>query len=59
MRILREHNMPVVINSDAHVATRVGEVSKAMSVALAQGIKPENILNLNAKKTAEWLKVKL
>jgi putative hydrolase len=59
MRILREHNMPVVINSDAHVAARVGEVSKAMSVALAQGIKPENILNLNAQKTAEWLKVKL
>jgi putative hydrolase len=59
MRILKERNMPVVINSDAHVATRVGEVSRAMEIALAQGIKKENILNLNAKKTAEWLKIKL
>jgi histidinol phosphatase-like PHP family hydrolase len=59
MRILKERSMPVIINSDAHVATRVGEVSRALEIALAQGIKQENILNLNAKKTAEWLKIKL
>ena len=59
MRILKERNMPVVINSDAHVAVRVGEVDRAMEVALEQGIKKENILNLDAQKTADWLKIKL
>jgi putative hydrolase len=59
MRLLKERHMPVVINSDAHVASRVGEVSRAMEIALEQGIKKENILNLNARKTAAWLQVKL
>ena len=58
MRLLKERNLPVIINSDAHVAARVGEVSRALEIALAQGIKPKNILNLNPEKTAEWLEVK-
>jgi putative hydrolase len=57
MRILKAENMPVIINSDAHIASRVGEVSRAMQVALEQGIKKENILNLNARKTAEYLRL--
>jgi len=59
MRILREENMPVIINSDAHIAGLVGEVGKAMQTALQQGIRKENILNLNAARMAEWLKVKM
>lgn len=59
MRILKEENMPVIINSDAHIAGKVGDVDKALQLALKQGIKKENILNLNAKKTAEYFNLKL
>ncbi|MDR2431725.1 MAG: phosphatase [Candidatus Margulisbacteria bacterium] len=57
MRILREENMPCVINSDAHIAGLVGEVGKALQIALEQGIKKENILNLDAGRTAKHLKI--
>lgn len=59
MRILKEENMPVVINSDAHISSSVGEVGKALPLALQQGIKKENILNLNARRTAEYFGIKL
>jgi putative hydrolase len=59
IRLLKEENMLTVINSDAHIAARVGFVDRALEVALEQGIKPENILNLDYRRTAEYLKVKL
>ena len=59
IRLLRDENMPVIINSDAHITTHVGEVGKAMQIALQQGIKKENILNLNARRTAEYFGIKL
>jgi putative hydrolase len=59
MRLLKENNMLTVINSDAHIASRVGFVDRALEIALEQGIKPENILNLDYKRTAEYLKIKL
>ena len=59
MQLLKEHNMLTVINSDAHFSERVGEIDRAMEVALEQGIKKENILNLNWKKTAAYFKITL
>lgn len=59
MKLLKENNMLTVVNSDAHIADRVGFVTRAMQVALEQGIKKENILNLDYKRTAEYFKVAL
>lgn len=58
MKLIKENKMPTVINSDAHIANRVGYVNEALKLALEIGIKKENILNLDHKKTAEYLKVK-
>lgn len=59
MRLLKENNMLTVINSDAHFSARVGEVSRGMELALEQGIKRENILNLDWKRTAAYFKITL
>lgn len=59
MKLLKENNMLTVINSDAHFSTRVGEVSRALELALEQGIKRENILNLDWKRTAAYFKITL
>jgi putative hydrolase len=59
MRLMKENNMLTVVNSDAHIAARVGFVDRALEVALEQGIKPENILNMDYKRTAEYLKITL
>ncbi len=59
MKLIKENNQPTVVNSDAHAAYRIGEVDKALKTALEVGIKREQILNLDHKKVAEFLKIKL
>jgi putative hydrolase len=59
MKHLKENKMLTVINSDAHFSDRVGKVDRAMEVALEQGIKKEQILNLDYRRTAAYFKITL
>lgn len=46
---------PVAINSDAHIAVGVGDVSLALSAAAAAGIEPEQIVNRTLESTLDFL----
>ena len=54
-RLAQQAGATVSISSDAHVAADVGELSRALAVALDAGISEENILNLNAKRVDAFL----
>lgn len=59
MKLIKTNGMYTVVNSDSHIANKVGEVSTALKLALEIGIKKEQILNLDHKKTAAYFKIKL
>lgn len=53
--LARQHYVMVALNSDAHIYTAVGGVTKALELATSSGIKEDQILNLTAARVKEYL----
>lgn len=54
-KLARKHNILVSINSDSHICYTVGEHKKAIALALKEGIRTSQILNLSPEKLKEYL----
>ena len=54
-RLCREYGVPVLLSTDAHFCTAVGEVSWSASVAKEAGIPEEQILNTTYRRFRDWL----
>ncbi len=54
-RAARDKGVPVILSSDAHIYTQVGEVDKAVGLVKDVGIKPEQVLNTSVEKVLEYL----
>lgn len=53
--LCREHGVPVVLSTDAHFCTAIGEVDWAASLAEEAGIPEEQILNLDYRRFRDWI----
>ena len=49
VEILKKHNAKLIINSDAHIATNVGECNKGVNFAIMYDINRESIVNLSTR----------
>ncbi|MDC0977726.1 phosphatase [bacterium] len=58
-KLIKEFKLMTVVNSDAHLADRVGQVDEALALAKEVGIKDDQILNFDYQKTAEYLGIAL
>lgn len=54
----REHGVPVLLGSDAHLATAVGEFTAALKEAEDAGYTAEGIMNTSAERVLAFLKGK-
>lgn len=57
-QLAREYGTLISISSDAHISSDVGELAKALDVAVQAGIPVENIINLSAKRIEQFLAVR-
>lgn len=57
-RLAREYDTLISISSDAHISSDVGELTKALDVAVQAGIPVKNIINLSAERTEQFLAVR-
>lgn len=53
--LCKEYGVPVVLSSDAHFCTSVGEVGPAAAIAQKAGVPEEQILNLSYRRFRDWL----
>lgn len=58
-RLCAKYGVPLVLSSDAHFASAVGEVSEALEIVKVAGVPEELILNADAKRFSEFLEKKL
>ena len=58
-RLCVEHDVPLVVSSDAHFASDVGNVELAFKHLSEGGISPDNILNADFEKFAKFIENKL
>ena len=58
-RLCAKHGVPIVISSDAHFASYVGEFDEAIRIVLDAEVPEELILNANEKRFADFLEKKL
>jgi len=54
-KLVKKYNALVSINSDAHVCYNVGEVNKAVALALKEGIRRTQIINFSSSSLSEFL----
>lgn len=54
-RLARHFGALVSIGSDAHFSADVGKFDQAVELALAAGILPEQVVNISARRTGEFL----
>ncbi|MFC1517954.1 phosphatase [Candidatus Margulisiibacteriota bacterium] len=55
MKELKQNNMKVMINSDAHISNLVGAIKEAWQIAKEIGIKKEQVINFSEELTEEFL----
>lgn len=53
--LCKEYGVPVLLSSDAHFCTSIGEVEHAAAIAQEAGIPEEQILNLSYHRFRDWL----
>ena len=58
-RLCAKYGVPMVLSSDAHFASQVGEVEKSIEIVRAAGVPEELILNTDEKRFAHFLENKL
>ncbi|MEG2088140.1 MAG: phosphatase [Angelakisella sp.] len=58
IRLCKEYGVPLVLSSDAHFATGIGNVAWASQAVLEEDYPTENILNLDYRRMADWLQAK-
>ena len=58
-RLCAKHGVPLVLSSDAHFSSFVGEVDEAVKIVTEAGVPDELILNTDAKRFAQFLEKKL
>ena len=58
-RLCAKYEVPLVLSSDAHFASFVGEVDKAIEIVTKAGVPEDLILNLSEKRFADFLEKKL
>lgn len=51
-------SLPIIVGSDAHLSSLVGEFSKAVKVIEAIGFPPDRIMNTSTRKILDFLKEK-
>lgn len=54
-RLAKQHKIPVVLSSDAHVYTAVGNFVRAWQVVRGAGISEDQIVNLTVNRVKEYL----
>ncbi|MDK2856440.1 MAG: putative hydrolase [Bacillota bacterium] len=54
-RYIHRYKVPVIVSSDAHIYTAVGNFDQALEVAHAAGIRDEEILNYSAERVKSYL----
>ena len=54
-KLCARFNVPVMINSDAHIAQTVGDLDAAIRVVQEAGVKWEQIVNRTIESTFEFL----
>ncbi len=54
----KKHNVPIVVNSDAHFMSKIGNVSKAVEMLEEIDFPEELIMNLNAERFIKYLSEK-
>lgn len=55
VRLAKEKGLPVILSSDAHIYTQVGEVDKASELVEEAGIGPEQVLNTSVEAVLDYL----
>lgn len=58
IRLCKKHGVKLVLSSDAHFATGIGQVDWSMAEVTAAGFPEQDILNLDYNRMAGWLKNK-
>ncbi|MGB9663229.1 MAG: phosphatase [Moorellaceae bacterium] len=54
-RLAKQHKISVVVSSDAHIYTAVGNFARAWQVVKGAGISEEQIINMTANRVKEYL----
>ena len=58
-RLCAKYGVPIVISSDAHFASRIGEFAKGIEIVTNAGVPEELILNADAQRFATFLENRL
>jgi len=53
--LAKEKGVPIILSSDAHIYTQVGDVGKAVELVAEAGIKPGQVLNTSVERIFEYL----
>ncbi|MDY0189819.1 MAG: phosphatase [Desulfuromonas sp.] len=56
-RLCAEHGTQIAIGSDAHISVTVGEVAAAVELALAAGVRWEQVVNRTLESTLKFLNI--
>lgn len=54
-RLCKEYGVPVLLSTDAHFCTAIGDVAWSASIAREAGIPEEQILNTSYRRFRDWL----
>lgn len=57
-KLCKKHQVPVVVNSDAHFYTQIGDFPDALAMLEEISFPPELVLNSNFDRFAEYLKMR-
>ena len=55
----KKHNVPIVVNTDAHFCTKVGDTELAQKLLGEINFPEELVMNTSLKKLTDFLKLKL
>lgn len=53
--LCKEYGVPLLLSSDAHFCTSIGEVGPSAAIAQEAGVPEEQILNLDYRRFRDWL----